>query len=223
MEKEEDNIKGIDLAALRAEQLKLAKQLQLKDNFKLEDIKTIAGCNATFVPGKIITSIVVVNTDMIVLEEQFDISPVRFPYVPGYLAYRELPSLLKCYHKLESSPDVLIVNGNGILHPRGFGIASHFGLAVQKPTIGITKSLFLGEEKNNKVYVKNKIVAESLSTKTGSNPIFISQGNLISLKSAVEIIKKCLKEPHKFPEPLSLAHMYGRNIQKELSKGIKTE
>lgn len=221
MEKEEDRAGNINLEKFRQEQLNLAKQLELKDNVKAEDIQSIAGCCATFTQNKIITTIVVTDMDMNVLEEKFDVSLVRFPYIPGYMAYRELPSLLKCYHSLESSPDVLIVSGNGILHPRGFGIASHFGLMIQKPTIGITKTLFLGEEKNNKIYVKNKVVAESVSTKKGSKPIFISQGNLINLKSAVDIIKKCIKEPHKFPEPLALAHAYGRNIQKELSR--KTE
>lgn len=223
MEKEEIEKKfsGIDLARLRAEQSKLAKQLELKDAIKPEEVKYIAGCYATFVPGRIITTIVVTDMDMNVLEEKFDSSPVRFPYIPGFLAYRELPSLLNCYHNLESSPDVFIVNGNGILHQRNFGLASHFGLSIQKPTIGITKSLFLGTLKDSKVYYNNKIVAEAMVTKQGSKPIFISQGNLISLKSAAEIIRKCMRQPHKYPEPLALAHAYGRNIQKGLTRGVK--
>lgn len=212
--------KKINLEQLENEQRTLAKQLKLKvkDCININTINTIAGCDCTFVPYQIIASIVVVDMNMQSIEEKFAISDAKFPYIPGFLAYRELPAMLKCYEKLESSPDVFIVSGNGILHPRGLGIASHFGLVIQKPTIGIAKNLFLGEVKGSKIYVNSKVMAESLVTRAGSKPIFISQGNMILLEDAVKLVKLCMRKPHKMPEPLALAHMYGRKVQKEFSR-----
>lgn len=211
---------GIDLEQLKAEQEQLAKKLKLKkkDCININNINTIAGCDCSFIPHQIIASIVAVDTNMEVVEEKFVITPMRFPYIPGFLAYRELPAMLKCYEKLESSPDVFMVNGNGILHPRGLGFASHFGLVVQKPTIGIAKNLFFGKIKNSKVYINSEVMAESLATKKGSKPIYISQGNMIGLESAVELVKRCLRKPHKFPEPLALAHLYSKKVQKEFGR-----
>lgn len=210
----------IDLEQLKIEQEQLAKKLQFKkkDCVNINDLNTIAGCDCTFIPYQIIASIVVVDMNMEVIEEKFAVANAEFPYIPGFLAYRELPAMLKCYKKLESSPDVFMINGNGILHPRGLGLTSHFGLLIQKPTIGIASNLFFGEVKNSKVYVNGKVMAESLITKEGSKPIYISQGNMISLEDAVELVKHFLRKPHKLPEPLALAHLYGRKVQKEFGR-----
>lgn len=210
----------IDLEQLKVEQEQLAKKLQLKkkDCINIDAINTIAGCDCIFVPYQIIASIVVVDANMETIEEKFAVTAASFPYIPGFLAYRELPSMLKCYKKLESAPDIFMVSGNGVLHPRGLGLASHFGLVIERPTIGIAKSLSIGEMKNSKVYFNGKIAGESLITREGSKPIYISQGNMISLENAVKLVKRCLRKPHKLPEPLALAHLYGRKVQKEFGR-----
>lgn len=209
---------GIDLKPLVQEQIKLAKQLKLKDAIKLEDIKLIAGCDNSYYNNQIISAIVILDAGMQVVEEKFVVQKAAFPYIPGFLAYRELPAMLACYEKLQESPDVLIVDGNGILHPRKLGIASHFGLAIGKPTIGIAKNLLLGEVKNGKVYVDSEVMGAELITRPGSRPIYVSPGHLITLESAVELVKKCIREPHKLPEPLDASHRYADRIKAELMK-----
>ena len=209
---------GIDLKVLEEEQIKLRKLLELKDNFKIENVKVVAGCDNAYFDNKIISAIVVIDENFEILEEKFAVGKAGFPYVPGFLAYRELPIMLECYKKIENVPDLFIIDGNGLLHPREFGLASHFGLSVNKPTIGISKNLILGEAKDNKIYVGKKILAEQVATKEGSKPIYVSQGNMISLNTAVDVVKKYIKQPHKLPEPLFLAHHFADKIREELGR-----
>jgi len=208
---------NINLKELESEQLLLKKSIVTKDSIDFDKIETIAGCGNSYFDNEIISSIAVLNKNMEVIEEKFFMERMHFPYVSGFRAYREMPAMLKCYHKLENSPDVIMIEGNGILHPRGIGLASHFGLSIQKPTIGIAKDLIMGEVKDNKVYLNNKIVAEAVETKKGSNPIYISPGHMISLESAVKLVKKCMREPRKLPEPVVLAHRYAKKIREEFS------
>ena len=209
---------GIDLKVLEEEQIKLRKGLQLKDTFDKESINVVAGCDNAYFDNKIISAIVVVDENFEILEEKFAVGKAGFPYVPGFLAYRELPIMLECYKKIENVPDLFIIDGNGILHPREFGLASHFGLSVNKPTIGVAKSLTLGEIKGEDIYVDKKILGKCVMTKEGSKPIYVSQGNMISLKTAVDTVKKYIKQPHKLPEPLFLAHHFADKIREELGR-----
>ncbi len=209
---------NIDIEKLKEEQTKLAKTLQLKESINLDSIETIAGCDRAYIDNQIISVIVVTDKEMNVIEEKFFMERAKFPYIPGFLAYREMPSMIGCYNKLENSPDILIIEGDGILHPRHCGIASHFGLIIGKPTIGIAKNLLFGTLKDSKIYDGKKAIGMSVETKKGSNPIYVSPGNLISLESSAEIVKKLIKEPHKLPEPLMLAHRYADRIRKEFAE-----
>ena len=127
-------------------------------------------------------------------------------------------SLTDVYKKLETKPDVVFVSGHGILHPRGCGVASHFGVATNCATIGIAKDLLVGEVKGDKVYVGGKLKGMFVETKKASKPIIVSIGHNISLKTAVELTKKFSREPHKYPEPLTLAHKFANKIKSELRK-----
>jgi len=207
---------GIDLEALKSEQRKLAKQVKLKDSVDFSDVKMIAGVDVASVGKDIIAGIVVLNSDMETVEEKFVARKADFPYVSGFRSYRELPAIMECFQKLESDADLFIVEGNGILHPRRFGIASHFGILVQKPTIGVAKNLMFGDEKEGKVYADSEVLASALVTKEGSNPIYISPGHMISLKNATDIVRKLIRPPHKLPEPLDAAHRYVNKISDEL-------
>ena len=210
----------LDLEKLKKEQLKLAKQLILKDKLPKE-INFIAGCDNSYFENKVVSGIAVIDSKLEVVEEKFFLDRVHFPYVPEFLAYRELPSMIQCYNKLETPIDLIFVDGNGILHPRGCGIASHFGLAINKPTIGIAKNLLLGEVKEGKVYVNGKIKGVELVTKEGSRPLYVSPDHMISLDTAVKIVRDCLKPPHKLPEPLDVAHRYAETVKQEFIKKSK--
>jgi len=205
----------MDYNKLKEEQLKLAKKVIINDKF--EKINTIAGVDQTFLGEDIISGIVVCNyKDLKPIEKKSAVVKAKFPYVSGFLSYRESPALIEAFNKLENKPDILFVDGNGILHPRRIGMASHVGIILDIPTIGITKSLVGGEIKEKTIYMDKEARGYELISREHANPIYISPGHKISLKSAFEISKKCIKYPHKLPDPLHLAHVYANKIKKNM-------
>ncbi len=206
----------IDVKRFEDEQKKLAKLVIEKDYMDFSEVRLVAGCDTSTIGKEVIGSIVVLSEDFEVIEEKFSLKRATFPYIPSFLAYRELPVLIDAFHKLENKPDVFFINGHGTLHPRGCGLASHFGIAVDAATIGIAKELLVGEVKDSKIFLNGKQKGYALITKEGSKPIYISVGNKVKLSSAVELTKKFIKQPHKLPEPLTLAHKYANKIKEEL-------
>jgi deoxyribonuclease V len=209
--------KGIDIESLKAEQKKLAKNLSLSDPFDFNNATRFAGIDIqTDMEKKEITAVIVVlDENMETIEEKYAKARISFPYIPGFRAYREIPVIVKAFQKIEESPDIIFILGHGIAHPRSLGIASHLGLIIDKSIIGIAKNILHGDEENDKVFVKGKIVARKIITHQSSNPIFISPGNKISINTAVEITKRCVREPHKLPEPLVKARRYLNKVKKE--------
>lgn len=194
---------------LKKEQLTLQKKIILKDSIK--KIKTIAGCDQSFVKNKIISAIVVLNyKNLEIIEKKNTISKVSFPYIPGYLSYRELPAIIKTYKKLKIKPDVLLCDFNGILHPRGLGAASHLGVLLNICTIGVAKNLLCGTIKNKFVFVNDEKKGYALKNKN-YKVIYISPGNKITLKTSIKIVKYCIK--NKLPEPIKLAHYYANTLK----------
>lgn len=139
----------------------------------------------------------------------------EFPYIPGLLGFREAPALTRAFQCLSKRPDLIFVDGHGISHPRSLGIASHLGVLLDIPTIGVAKSILigqtsgsLGEEVGSQVPLmwKNREIARLLRTKKRSNPLIISTGHKISLDSAVSLVQKCLRG-YRLPEPTRQAHL----------------
>ena len=213
----------IDFAKLKEEQLKLAKKVITKDSY--DELKLIGGVDCSYNQDDVIAAIVVCDyKTMAVKEKVFAVVSAKVPYLQGFLAYREGPAISEAYAKLLNKPDVMIFDGNGILHPRRCGLASHIGVLLDQPAIGIAKQLLVGEVKGNIVYVDKEARAELIVTREHSKPTYVSPGHKISLKTSVEIIKKCLKFPHKLPEPLHLSHRYANEIKDNISKGeVKVE
>lgn len=225
MEKEEDKYKveelikryNIDIKKLEQEQIKLAKNLEIEDTQDFENINRIAGIENIFVKNNIISAIVIIEDGEMTEQEYFS-DRIKFPYISGFRAYRELPAMLGALDKIDIKPDLILIRGNGIMHQRMFGIASHFSIATGIPTIGVSDTL---DEENfiikaEEIYLKDKLVGKIIKTKEGANPLYVSVGNKISLNTAVEIVKKLTKEPHKIPEPLRLAKKYAKEIGKEI-------
>ncbi len=209
-------MEAFDVEKLKKEQIKLAKKVVFKDGFKR--IGTIAGFGRAFLDNKIISTIVVLDFKTLKLvESKHVISDLGFPYISGLLSYRESPALVKVYNKLENEPDIILVPAHGVLHPRKLGMASHLGLLLDKPTIGMAKALISGEVINGKVYLDNELLGIELETREHSKPIYISVGHKISLKTALDIVKKLTKESHKMPEPLHEAN----KLAKKLAKKVK--
>lgn len=139
---------------------------------------------------------------------------VTFPYIPGLLSFRELPLLLDAFEKLRIPPDLIIVDGQGIAHPRRFGLASHLGLFLDVPAIGCAKSRLYGDYEEPPVtqgsytYLTDKTdtIGAVLRTKTGVKPVFISPGHRINVENAVKWIMNCCRG-YRLPEPTRLAHL----------------
>ena len=224
----------MDLEYLKNNQLELAKRLKLEDKIDINNIKLVAGIDTTFLdpykePTLAISCIVVLNLeDFSVVEVVFGQKEIDFPYIPTFLAFREIPSIMESYKKLKSVPDVFILDGQGILHPRKMGIASHFGVITDTVSIGCGKSLLYGKytQIENKpmaytpVYADGEIRGYALRVKKNTNPIFISPGNNISLNSSLYVIIKTIKS-YKLPEPVRLAHNYLTEYRKKLLQEVK--
>lgn len=206
----------MDLDKLKAEQLRLAKKVVLKDDFS--SIKAVAGCDVAYTGRHIICCIVVMDYKTLdIRETKHIVHAVRFPYIPGFLSYREAPIIIETYHELEIDPDILMIDGNGLLHPRKMGLACHVGLSLDKPSVGVAKSLLCGKIIDNTVYLQNTAVGKVLKTKEQAKPIYISQGNKISLKTALEVAKNTMRV-HKLPEPLHHAHKLANKVKKKLKQ-----
>ncbi|MBI2935120.1 MAG: deoxyribonuclease V [Chloroflexi bacterium] len=140
-------------------------------------------------------------------------SETNFPYVPGLLSFREIPVILKAWEKLKTEPDLVLVDGQGLAHPRRLGIASHLGLLLDKPTIGCAKSRLIGEfeppgpEAGSFSYLTDggEVIGAVVRTRTGVKPLFISIGHRIDLAGAIEWTLKCCRR-YRLPEPARLAH-----------------
>jgi len=141
---------------------------------------------------------------------------IPMPYIPGLLSFREIPMLMKAWEKLKQKPDVLVVDGIGIAHPRRLGIASHLGLMLGIPTIGCAKSVLTGiyDEPSNEPgdysYLRdsknpNEILGAALRTKRNVKPVFISPGHLITLKDSVRLVMNSVRK-HRLPEETRYAH-----------------
>ena len=217
--KEEELAKkyNIDLKKLEKEQEKLAKQLKLKDSIDFSKVVKAGGISNVFFQNKIISAAIVINPDFQIVEQKYFSDKARFPYIPGFRAYRELPAMVSCFEQLEDKPEVFFIFGHGISHQR-LGLASHFSLVTGIPAIGIADSLLFGEVNGENVVKNGKIVGRILKTKEGSRPLYVSPGNLISLESSANLVRKFIREPYKLPEPLRLAHKYSREVMKEIFK-----
>lgn len=205
----------IDLEKLKREQLKLAKNLEIRDSMDFNLAERIAGIDNVFFKNQIISAVIVLAGDEI-LEQEYFVDKIKFPYISGFRAYRELPVMISAFDKLDEKPDVVFIKGQGILHPRGLGLASHFSLSTNVPTVGIADSLLVGEVEGDSVFLDVKLSGKVMATKKGAKPIYVSPGNMISVSTAAQLVKKFTVYPHKFPEPLRLVKKYSKEVRKEI-------
>jgi len=200
---------------LKEEQIKLAKKVITTDNF--DKITKIAGTDQFYIKDKVISAIVVCDYKTLkVIDKKHAVVDAKIPYKSSFLFYRDGLAVMEAFNKLENKPEILILEGNGILHPRRIGMASHVGILLDTATIGVTKRLMLGQVRENTIYVEKEARGYELITREHAKPIYISPGHNISLKTSLEVIKNCLRQPHKLPEPLHLARKYANKVKKEL-------
>ena len=199
----------VDTARLRGIQRAIAAQVSTEDKLKIDEIKTIAGFDVTFFGDKAVCAAVVLDfKTMAVLETKYLLTKPEMHYIPGFLAFREGNPILQTYYDLEHDPDVLMVDGHGIAHPMRSGLACYVGVELAKPCIGVAKSLLIGEIVDENVMIGNEVRGKQVVTKEHAKPLIVSPGHLVSVETAVEIVKKCMVYPHKLPEPLHQAHRF---------------
>ena len=202
---------------LKSMQTETAKQFKADGTIDLKDIKKIAGFDVTYDGENAICAGVIVDADTFeIIESKTIVVKTPMNYVPGFLAFREGPPILQAYYDFEYDPDVLIIGGHGIAHPRKCGLATYIGVELAKPTIGIAKSLLEGEVKDGDIILDGEVVGKEVITREHAKPLFVSQGNMIRLNTAVELIKKMIIPPHKMPEPLHIAHKLASKKLKEI-------
>lgn len=199
-------------------QKEMAKKVRLEDCFK-EPIKLIGGMdvsNTPFDPEKMIFGAMITCSypSLSILQTTTQATKQTFPYVRGLLGFREAPTLIQAYHQLSHIPDVIMVDGHGVCHPRGLGIASHIGVLLDVPTIGVAKSMLIGapaaplsDEVGSMVPIiwKGKEIAMMVRTKKRCSPLIISAGHRITLKTAIQLVLSCLTK-YRLPEPTRFAH-----------------
>ncbi len=211
-----------DVASLLETQKFIADRAIVEDRF--ETLKSIAGVDQAFFDNKVISGIVVLGYEtMDVRERGYSIEEVDFPYIPTFLSFREGPAIISAFRTLKNKPDLLMVDGCGVNHPRRAGLATHVGVALDTPTIGVAKRLLCGRVKKptkvgecNPILLDGEPVGASLLSKKGCNPIYIAPGHRVSLCTTIKIVKHCLRG-HKLPEPILIAHEYAGRVSKRLN------
>lgn len=201
-------------AGARALQAQLVTQVLLRDGFA-KPIRTIAGFDVGQADGRMslrAAAVLLDARDLSVLDARVAVVPASMPYVPGLLSFRELPALLEVLALLDARPDVALVDGLGIAHPRGFGIACHFGLATGIPSIGVAKKAWIGSaaplHQVRGAYTplreEGRQIGWLLRTKAQCQPMVVSPGHKVAMASAADLVMRCVGG-YRLPEPTRLA------------------
>lgn len=195
-------------------------QRQLRSEIRLEKLDTqprlVAGVDVSsnrFSNILYAGFVVLAFPDMQEIERACTMFETNFPYVQGYLSFREIPALLKAFEKLQMKPDVLCVDGQGIAHPRRMGIASHLGLVLDIPSVGFAKSILYGKGKEplskapafEYLYDKAEIIGAKVRTKDRCKPMIVSPGHRANVDDAIELCLATVRG-YRIPEPTRLAH-----------------
>ncbi|MFQ5986359.1 MAG: endonuclease V [Thermoplasmata archaeon] len=202
------------LKALRREQQSLARRVVLEDRF--EGPRTVAGFDVSYGGSEAHAAAVLLDWGSLeVLEEIGVTMPVEFPYISTYLAYREFDPVARCFARFETPPSLLLVDGNGTLHPNRFGVACYVGLQLDRPTIGVAKSLLTGRPdretlspgESAPVRLDGEEVGHVLRPPQGKS-IYVSPGHRISGATALRFVRRLCDS--RIPEPLRLADRAAR-------------
>ena len=187
-----------------------------------DTIETIAGVDVSVRDDTAQAAVAVLRLpDLAVVDEAIHRCEVPFPYVPGLLSFREMPAVLPALEQLDTTPDVFVTDSHGMAHPRRFGLACHLGVLLDVSTIGVAKSILVGEpqgdlgaEKGSRVPLidEGETVGTVLRTRTNVNPVYVSVGHRCTLGDAADLILDCSPK-YKIPEPTRKAHKLSRQAE----------
>ncbi len=231
------------------EAVELQKELRGKIHIEplKREVNLVAGCDISFNKFSeiVYAGIVVLRLpELEVVDSATVITRTSFPYIPGLLSFRETPALLEAWERLETAPDVVMLDGQGLAHPRRFGIACHFGLLVGLPTLGCAKTVLRGkydepDEKAGSYSLmtdKGKTVGAAVRTKDRVAPVYVSVGHQIDLPGAIKLALRCVKgyrandegetlfdiksaskSKYRIPEPTRQAHLFVNELRRRES------
>ena len=204
-------------------QLCLSKKIILEDRLPRR-IKTVGGVDVSYAGNIGVGALAVLDYESLkLLESQVAVCQVKMPYIPTLLSFREIPPAMAAIKKLKIQPDVLLVDAQGLAHPYRCGFASHLGLIMRKPTIGAAKSRLTGEptEMNGQTFLvdEGEVIGAVVTTKQDAKPIYVSIGHMVSLETAVKIVKHCTK--NRIPEPTLQAHNLATKERIRLARKAK--
>jgi deoxyribonuclease V len=190
----------------------------------------VAGCDISFdrFSEDVHAGIVVIRLPELEIVDSASVTTkARFPYIPGLLSFRETPALLEVWERLQTRPDVVMIDGQGYAHPRRFGFACHFGLLVGVPTLGCAKSLLVGKFENladapgstAPILHQDEVVGMALRTRERVAPVFVSVGHLIDLPSAVSVTLDAARGAapaarYRIPAPTRFAHLLVNEVRR---------
>ena len=214
------------------EQIKLSAQIQLDNTVHLSQVRTVAGVDLAYWKEEdgqeyAVCCIVVIDYHTAeVLEVVSHADKINVPYIPGCLAFREIPLFLQAYKKVAVLPDVLFFDGNGYLHPRHMGLATHAGILIQKPTVGIAKSYhrvegvdFVMPANVERAYtdigINGECYGRVLRTHVDVKPVFLSVGNAIDMETAMQMTNHMITKESHVPIPTRLADLMTHEKRKE--------
>ncbi len=183
----------------------------------------VAGVDASFIGDKVIgVACLFKYPELIPIEDAYAVMKVSFPYIPGFLSFREGPAIIEALNRLKTKPDLILCDGQGIAHPKRLGIASHIGILIDIPTIGCAKSRLIGKYKEPKskkgewtqLEHKGEIIGAVLRTRDYVKPVFVSPGHRTDLKTSIKIVLACTGK-FRIPEPVRRADSISKKIKKE--------
>lgn len=201
--------------AVRLQEMMRGK-IETSSPLDLTRLRFVAGVDVSYLKGDdsmFAAAAVFSYPALEVVESRSGSAPVNFPYVPGLLAFREAPAIIAVLGGLKTEPDVLLVDGHGVAHPRGAGIASHLGVALGLPSIGVAKTVLVGDFSepgpergaSSPLALEGRTVGLALRTRRGVKPVFVSVGHLADLESAAWLALSCCGR-YRLPEPIREAH-----------------
>ena len=187
----------------------------------------IAGVDGAFSERRVFAAACLFSyPDLEFIAETTAVARITFPYVPGFLSFREGPAIIHAVERLKTKPDLILVDGQGIAHPRGIGIASHIGVLLDIPTIGCAKSRLIGRFSEpglkkgrwSPLLHEGKIIGAVLRTRDGIRPLFVSPGHRISFVDSIDIVLACTRH-YRISEPLRRADFLSKKARRERSAG----
>jgi deoxyribonuclease V len=184
----------------------------------LDRYELIAGADVSYdrYSPVVFAAVVVLRVaDFTVVETQGAVYKASFPYVPGFLSFREAPALLEAFARVESGPDVVMLDGQGLAHPRRLGLACHVGLWLDRPCLGCAKSRLIGQFQEparpagstSSLIDRGEEIGKVVRTRTGIQPVYVSPGHKINLESAVRVVTQACRG-YRIPEPTRQAHLH---------------